>query len=164
MRAMVTALIVGALVLVAASPAKAPAAHGQPTFFDIYVELDPTGLVERANGALTLPRDVAPRSGRAYLLEDVQVVREVDGREVFVREVRANFDPATPAAGEIRGVVVLITPLDENEPCRSGRGIPATAEVTYDDGTPLQSIQARIACPGAAPAPRILVFSDDPIN
>jgi hypothetical protein len=149
---LIVALMAGAVVLLVASPAQAI----KPEFervkphvsahIDLGVLADGTLVAERGDGTLVLPPDVAPPSQRAWRLSD-DPAPVVEGQivrgQLFIDWLMAYF---TPAAAGTRGVpgVVAVMVVPESEPCDSGRGSPATAEITYDGETLTAAV--RISC------------------
>lgn len=147
-RAIVVALTASAVVFLAASPAAALKPQFERTkphvaaYISLGVLADGALEAEGAHGSLWLPPDVAPPSQRAWQLSD-DPAPMVDGRvergRLFIDRVTAYFDPARDGArGEPArdpgAAMVVVEPAEPGEPCSLGRGIPATAQISYESG------------------------------
>jgi hypothetical protein len=135
-------------------------------------------VAEGGDGTLVLPPDVAPPSQRAWRLSD-DPAPVVEGKlnefpQSYIDVVGhtdAQFDPIRESArgepGSVPGVVaVVVVPDQPAEPCVSGPGSPATADITYDDGrgrVEVLTVAARIACrfQSGGSAPELWIWSAD---
>jgi hypothetical protein len=151
-RTFVIALMAGAVILLAASPAGAIKPDFERTkphvsaHIDLEVLADGTLVAEGGDGTLVLPPEIAPPSERTWLLSDVsglKVEGEIVRGQLLIDRVIANFHPAAADARGVPGVITVMV-MPQNEPCSSGPGNAATAYIVYDGET--LTAAARTAC------------------
>lgn len=139
-RAVIVALIGGAMTLGAATPAAAGDVRLDAQL-RLGVEADGTLYVEEAKGTISFGHEIASPRDLVWHIdaEDRPVIVGRLVNPVVIQELTIHFSPVRERAqgrpADIPGAVtVIILPERSTPRCSSSLWNPATAQITYDDG------------------------------